>query len=368
MITTNNTIHDILESQQGDFLKYLTVKELCVLQCISKNDSFLKWSKTEIERRYHSWLTTCSRAWSPPSHSLKISADDLPLDEEMERQLRDIATNMSGGLALFLHNRETGASKQPNLFAYGKDVRYITLGNEYSSVPFVAMFDIYCNGKHVWNGVRPILNSDLGNICYPGDDNLYDGSYIDATIIEPFSSNSLGDETDEATYHPFGHGFRVNKYLLSTDVNDTRTYTLNASLLTPKSRETLVLSVDIEPKQVLKDIENKTTWDNQEEMLARHIAGCGGVESEACQWYSLDKVVLDKKLKRCSGFYWEPKEGTKIMALTKENQLIECNLDRNRFEICFWLDERDPENKRFHVTADFSFENELLGGMILNGR
>ena len=117
MINTNNTIHDILESQQGDFLKYLTVKEICILSHISKSHSFLKWSKTEIERRYHSWLTTFSRAWSPPSHSL-ISADDLPLDEEMKRQLRDIAMNMSGGLALFLHNRETGASKQPNLFAY----------------------------------------------------------------------------------------------------------------------------------------------------------------------------------------------------------------------------------------------------------
>ncbi|GFH55365.1 predicted protein [Chaetoceros tenuissimus] len=366
MISTNITIHDILESLQGDFLKYLTVKEICILRHISKSHSFLKWSKIELERRYHSWLTTCSRAWSPPSHSL-VSADDLPLDEEMKRQLRDIAINMSGGLELFLHNRETGAPKQPNLFEFGKDVHYITLGNEYSSVPFVAMFDIYCNGKHVWNGVKPILASDLGNICYPGDDDD-DENYIDATIIEPFSSNSLGDETDEATYHAFSHGFRVNKYLLSTDVNDTRTYTLNVSFLTPKSRETLVLSVDIEPQQVLKDIENKTTWDDQHEMFAEHIAGCGGVESEESQWYSLDKVLLDEKLKRCSGFYWEPKKGTKIMAVTKRNKLIECNLDRNRFDICFWLDERDPSNKKFHVTADFSFENDLLGGMILDGR
>ncbi|GFH50092.1 predicted protein [Chaetoceros tenuissimus] len=367
----NNTdlctsIHDVLESQQGDFLKYLTVKEVCILQHISKTHSFCKWSKIEIDRRYQNWLKTCSKAWGVgipvvTSGFGHKSVDDIPLLESTIRTLENIAKNMSGGLEIFLHNRESGAPPQPELFAYGKNVRYTTLGDEYESIPIVAMFDIYCDGKHMWNGVRPIVNEEIGNISFPINDDYDDESessdiWIGATYIELFFSNSLGDKTDEATYHPFSpNNSRPNRYLISTDAEDIRTWTINLSFLTEKSKETLVRSVDIRPDEILNHICMMSQWDDQESAL---------LESEE----DLNGVILNEKVKRCSGFHWMWKEGTKIMVLSEENKLTECSLDDNDFDICFWLDERDPSKRRFHVTTGFSCENTLLAGMILNGR
>lgn len=82
------TIHRILESQTGFFLKCLTVKELCILQRTSS--CFRKWSKIEIDRRYQNWLETCSRAW-PFAHWL--SSDELPMDKVIP-QLEYIAKEM----------------------------------------------------------------------------------------------------------------------------------------------------------------------------------------------------------------------------------------------------------------------------------
>ena len=114
-IDSNQIIDDILASQEGDLLKYLTVKEVCNLQRISS--CFCKWSKIEIDRRYRNWLETFARAWEvwTPLGGLENfyidvnAADDLPLDDAVKSHLEDIAKNMSGGIEFFLDNREVGA-------------------------------------------------------------------------------------------------------------------------------------------------------------------------------------------------------------------------------------------------------------------
>lgn len=52
----------------------------------------------------------------------------------------------------------------------------------------------------------------------------------------------------------------------------------------------------------------------------------------------------------------------------EEIQFDYCDINHNFFDLCIWLDERDPSNKRFHMTADFVCETTLLGGMILNAK
>ena len=164
------------------------------------------------------------------------------------------------------------------------------------------------------------------------------------------SNNTLGDETDEATYHPVCYFIRPRRYLLSTNAEDTRTWTINLSFLTKKSAETLVVSWEFQPKELVSNT-LAHQWDNQERQLSKSEGCCKG-------------VLLNKKVKRCS--WWEI--GANCKLLCKENEIIECNKEYNHFEICFWLDERDPGDKRFHINVDFICENSFLGGMILNGR
>ncbi|GFH55366.1 predicted protein [Chaetoceros tenuissimus] len=250
---------------------------------------------------------------------------------------------MSKGIEVFLHNREVGAPSQPNPLAYGKEIRYITLGDEYKSIPILAMFDIYCDGQNIWNGIRPISDDDIGCI-------YFDGAQIKATRIPLLSSNTLGDQTDEATYHPSCYEYYPKRYLLSTNVEDTRTWRINLSFLTKKSSETLVMSWEFQPKEIMNLTYNKKSiWDDQETELSDSIGSYIG-------------VVLNKKMKRCSSC----RKDAECMLLSKENSFVECNADYNHFDICFWLDERDPSNKRFHLTTNFVCENSFLGGMILN--
>ena len=186
----------------------------------------------------------------------------------------------------------------------------------------------------MWNGV---CEPKIGRISFREDDNEDDE--IEATRTLLVSNNTLGDQTDEATYHPVCHFVRPRRYLLSTNAEDARTWTINLSFLTKKSAETLVVSWEFQPKEVV----NNTLWDNQERKLSKSEGYCEG-------------VLLNEKVKRCS--CWEI--GANCKLLCKENEIIECNKEFNHFEICFWLDERDPGDKRFHINVDLFYLREFL--------
>lgn len=152
------------------------------------------------------------------------------------------------------------------------------------------MFDIYCDGKHVWNGVRPFLRDDFVDDDEEGEDDYdSDSNRIWDARIDLYYINSLGDKTDKATYHPRSHEFRPNRYLLSTSDGDKRPWTLNMSFLTTKSAETLVCTITFEPEKLLNHLHLNHTWDDQASMLSNDI--------------NLNGIVLNKELKRISGFY-----------------------------------------------------------------
>jgi len=381
---TQNLFCNVIEICHAEFLKYLTVRETCMFAACSKRVC-LKWAREEIRRRSIAWLEQTSRAWQwidrsvsyPEMHT--CSADDFDIDDHKaletlndewrsfgtpRKLLETVAYTFCGGWAKLLDVRENGAPSQPNIIARGQqvNVKYVTLGDDWVDVSKVLMFDIYCEGKNVWSGVKPLEKEFHGSSSFRVSDL---GLNISQTCADIDSSKTLGDKTDAATIHTTALGNPPPRYLLSTDANDKRNWTLNVSLLTAKSLETLLFNVYIVPHEIVKMIGKDNSWE-KDSGYAQILGFQETYSDNDCEWYGCNSVVPDENLWRCKSVwnlinkYKGPPKG-----IGEDGEMVSFQYLRDH--TCFWFDRRNGKN-RLHVTMEFTCEDSLFSDMILRSR
>mmetsp|Transcript_12555 Transcript_12555/g.25962 ORF Transcript_12555/g.25962 Transcript_12555/m.25962 type:complete len:354 (-) Transcript_12555:196-1257(-) len=291
-----------------------------------------------------------------------------------------IAHRWGGGFPKFLHARETSAKPQPK-FERGKQIQFTTLGGERGtlSIPFALIFDIHCNGRPKWCGVHPVNSGEIAGVHQENDE----GEDVTMTGIYPQSSKTLGDKTDPSTIHSMDHGHRPSKYLFSADADDTRTWRFNVSVVSPWSAETLIISSDIIPRDVVEYVSEMNGWDEKsgyedvcmlKEQLEETVQD-GQFDEGESDHIKRRREFLDsipypdtEKLMRCSNLApvtilvpLEPLKGLDEDGNTKQFELVKAHA-------CYWLDKKNPKKERLHVTLDYYFEDSLWTDMILNPR
>ena len=383
-----------------------------VFSCLTVKDTVLaaecckewrKYSQDAINERADKWLAETSRAWAwrdseKGLDEVDVSADELPDDQEALRSLdtiwrdrfvspthilKTVASEWCGGWPRFLYARETRARRQPRM-ERGKHVEFTTIG-DLKVTPFALIFDIHCDGMSKWCGVYPFHSRTLGaTTAVRGDEDFGVEEDIDLTMLYPISTKTLGDSTDASTIHPMNHHDRPPRYLLSTDAEDIRSWSVNVSLVSPLSSETLIFSIsDIVPKSITTYISKLDSWednsgyDDVERWKEDHEAG---IRDGA--WYADDEEYVEyrrkelgsiprpnTKLLRCSEL--DPvtrsvveSDGDVLKGLDEDGQTTTFPVVEARF--CYWLDKRNPVNDRLHLTLDFYFEDGLWSGVFLN--
>ena len=189
----------------SQIFEFLTIKDTVIAAAVSKDWQTL--SRIEVERRSEKWVQQTSRAWGCKRHldddeiGIDLSADELPdekhaldtLDEYWRDNfgcpsdlLRSVA-EWSGGWPRFLHTRECGSAYGQPEFEVGKEIKFTTLG---SDGPMALLYDMRCDGRHVWSGVQPINRSELGQgITANGES---------CVSTYPISTKVLGDKADSS--------------------------------------------------------------------------------------------------------------------------------------------------------------------------
>jgi len=263
-----------------------------------------------------------------------------------------------------LDAREGSARSQP-VITRGKSVQFTTIGEDIADDRrIVLLFDIHCNGKSAWNAVLPLNESSVGGM----DATDENGEDVDVSIVHPLSSRTLGDATDAATIHPFQHAFESTRYLLSTDIGDTRTWIFNVSMVSRNCLETLIHSCCIVPAMQKKCIDEYDAWEpNSGYHQVDKIMNQAGEFKEFYEnMYSLTSP--DPNLFRCSDL----ENVTQIPTSTLKGIGMKgdvCELCYfSYFEFCYWLDERNPTEKRLHLTLDFNCPSSLFSDMIMHDR
>lgn len=130
----------------------------------------------------------------------------------------------------------------------GRKVEFTTIGGSFAfdeQYPAALIFDIHCDGTWKWSGISPV---DIERLIFNNHEEGEPERFVDGfatTSIYPLSTKSLGDAMD--MHCALENGYRANKYLLSTDDDDSRTWRFSVSLVSGNCAETLVASHEIVP-------------------------------------------------------------------------------------------------------------------------
>jgi len=388
----------VMDSCGSVIFAFLTVRDTA--RAAENSREFLLWSQEEIVRRSKTWLAGTSKSWAWYDKNLRfgqesyVPADDLPDNKEAlggldmvwkeafesPSHLLSTVTDWCGGWSRFLDAREGSARSQP-VIARGGPVHFTTIGEE--SPPMISdtrrialIFDIHCDGKSAWNAVCPLNESEVGGMTSV-DDN---GEDVQVSIVHPISSKTLGDATDAATIHPFDHVYKSIKYLLSTDIDDTRTWRFNVSMVSRNCLETLIHSWTMVPAHQKKAIDEYGAWEsnsgyqqvakstkdfNQSIQRNRYADDDELAQKIRNQYHS---VVPHPNLFRCSDLnHVTNVPSSTLKGITIDGDVEELG-DHVYFEICYWLDERNTNKSRLHLTLDFSCPDHLFSDMIMRAK
>ena len=374
-------LYMLLETCQGDLMSYLPIEDVCKAMVCSKE--IQKWARAEVKLRYQCWKHSCSCAWYWETDEAEwwkrkmYSADALALDDprsmselDMEWQayqspsslIDSVAGSFGSSTAQFLYNRENGAPQQQCIFRRGERVTFTTLGKNANAVSKVLIFDIYCDDRHKWSGVRPINRIDVGSVYNQNEHQ----EFMRCTSIDPFASKSLGDLTHSSTIHPMSHGRRAPNYLLSTAADDTRVWKFNVSLLTPTSKETLIMSVTLDVQATIKEITEEKGWEKDSGYSQiQNMKQMYKEDKHISEFYNFETTTSNDNLWRCSILNTRliSGGGKLLRGIGKEGNLR--LFDFLSFDFCYWLDKRTPDQERFHLTMDFQCQDELWSDLIL---
>uniref|UniRef100_A0A7S1FMG9 Uncharacterized protein n=1 Tax=Corethron hystrix TaxID=216773 RepID=A0A7S1FMG9_9STRA len=280
-----------------------------------------------------------------------------------------------GGCPQLLLARERGAPPQPRL-ARGRPVEFTTLGelgwDESGELytlpcPVALFFDVYCRDRsgwtHKWSGVHPLKST-----------------YTTFTI--PFSANSLGDKTTNATFYHHEAFECLPRYFFSADHDDERQWRFNVSAVTSRSAETLLLSSEMVPSKVVQAIEKKNLWEKdggygeflREKKNFEGVIRSGKYNSMYSKSISrgrhrFNSKFQDKNLWRA---YEErpddPYGDRSIPSVTVKGIDWEGNvrdIDYPHYEMNYWLEKRVDGNDQLHMTLAFECEHMFWSDVML---
>ena len=354
-----------------NLLLYLTCGDLAKAAKISKNFNF--WVQRETSYKALKFKGGSSLAWEVVDKRNRVhSADDF-LKDDIDRTMKcatslrgddeiwgSVPTHMDaiekvvdwcGGWLQFLHARENGAKPQPRS---PTDLNKTTLGvhkGRGGILPQAAViFDLHCDGKWIWSGIRPISKDYLDRSTGKKDGLLR---------IYPFSENTRGEVTDIESLPVLGsdESKRAGCFLLSTPFNDKHRFTLSASLASEVSAETLIHSVDFKPRSLCRSLYNEREF---------HSYGSDHWNIGEASYFTERLVAWsdDGRHPQPCCMYVSPDQY--LVTYCPVKQKVDVN-DFVLFNHCFWLDSfTENYTQSLHMMSELVCEKEIITEMFLN--
>jgi len=233
------------------------------LYAMVKDDFRLQWRRA-VSRSWWSWfdrLEDQEYADDYPFKKLRrggLEDDFVTFAAKTEKDMFENIARWCGGWENFFATRQNGATRpivvprplgRPSSSSSDAP-SYLRAGDgnkiHHPTKP-VVLFDIYCNDQWKWGAVHPLCNDDLRTLRRV---RLDEDNY---GVFYPYSTRTLGDSMEGARCMGWNYSRRPDRYLLSTDWNDTSTWRFSVSIVSPNFAETLVQSHEIVPATVFRD-------------------------------------------------------------------------------------------------------------------
>ena len=360
----------LAKRRSRNLLLYLSCNDLANAAKVSKNFQF--WVQRETSYKALEFKGNSSLAWEVVNKKNRVYAADYVVKENIDLTMkcatslrgddekwRSVPTHMDaiekvvdwcGGWLQFLHARENGAKPQPRS---PTDLKKTTLGIHQGRggvLPQAAVvFDLHCDGKWIWSGIRPISKDYIDRSTDKKDGLLR---------IYPFSENTRGETTDLESPPIIGsdESKRAGCFLLSTPCDDHRIFSLSASLVSEVSAETLIHSVNFKPRSLCRSL-----WNERE----FHSYGSDHWNIGEASYYN-ERVVAfseDGYLPEQCCMHVSPDQ--RLVTYCPMRKTVEVK-DYIYFNHCFWLDSLQNRNPSFHVMSELVCEEEVIYEMYLN--